>query len=154
VTIYYKYRDIFLTQKLMVVFCYFLIEDIATMSKKNPGDYDEHIIDALLKLDNPIIGKGGKRFYIRDKARNESGLEHIAAKRHRLKVRDVELVTKILRHPIYMCDDPTNRIYRNYYGIREGKDSNSFLKIVTSPVKGKRNEEEVIVTIFPTKSLK
>lgn len=124
------------------------------MSKKKPGDYDEHIVAALLKLDNPIIGKGGRKFYIRDKARDESGLEHIAVKRHRLKVRDIETIVKILRHPVYMCEDPTNHIYRNYYGIRKGKDSGSFLKIVTSPVKGKRGEEEIIITIYPTKTFK
>lgn len=52
------------------------------------------------------------------------------------------------------CSDPENKIFRNYYGIRQGKDSNTFIKIVTSPVKGKRYEEEVIVTICPTKTIK
>lgn len=116
--------------------------------------YDQHIVDALLKLKMPIVGVDGRKFYLRDMARNESGIKHIAKKSHRLKVRDIESVPNILKHPKLWCSDPDNKIYRNYYGIRKGDDSNTFLKIVTSPVKGKRDEEEMIVTIFPTKSIK
>ena len=123
------------------------------MSKKNPGDYDEHIIDALLKLDNPIIGKGGKRFYIRDKARNESGLEHIAAKRHRLKVKDIEVITYILKHPSFVKPDPSNRNYVNYYGIRKNTKNEYLIKIVTWPNKNNPNEE-TIITIYPVKNVK
>ena len=115
--------------------------------------YDKHIIDALLKLKFPIIGLHSKSFILRKEARNESGIEHIARKKHRLKVRDIESVPSILKHPQYMCDDPDNRVYKNYYGIRKGEKQNSFIKIVTSPQKNNKSTEE-IVTIYPTNEIK
>ena len=122
--------------------------------KQKKCDYDQHIIDALRKIKQPIIGKGGRLFYIREKARNETGFEHIAKKFHRLKVRDIEDIPSILRHPIACESDPRNKIYRNYYGIRRGSEKDLLLKIVTSPVKGRRDFEEIIVTIYPVKSVK
>ena len=124
------------------------------MSKKKPSDYDQNIVDALLELDNPIIGKGGKKFYIRDKARNETGLQHIASKRHRLKVRDIQCVSSILKHPSFESVDANNKNYRNYYGIRKGLNKNNVLiKIVTWPNESNPNEE-MIITIYPTSSIK
>ena len=121
--------------------------------KKVQTEYDQHIIDALLKLQNPIIGKDKKVFFVRNKARGETGLQHIANKRHRLKVRDIEMVPSILKHPQYMCDDPDNSIYKNYYGIRKDGKHTSFIKIVTSPQKNNKTTEEII-TIYPTNSIK
>lgn len=115
--------------------------------------YDQNIVDALRKLKYPIIGVGGKRFVLRKKARNESGEEHIARKDHRLKVRDIEEIPSVLKHPQYMCDDPDNQIYKNYYGIRKGKGRGTFIKIVTSPIKNDKTKEE-IVTVYPTDSIK
>ena len=125
------------------------------MGKKrnNSTEYDKHIIDALIKLHAPILGKEGKQFYLRDKTRNETGLQHIANKNHRLKVRDIESVPSILRHPKAEMVDPNNKNYRNYYGIRDGKDANSFLKIVTWPDKN-NPKKETIITIYPTKTIK
>ena len=60
----------------------------------------------------------------------------------------------ILKKPCYQTSDPRQPIYMNYYGFRLGKDSNTFLKIVTSPIKGKRGYEEEIITIYPVKSIK
>ena len=115
--------------------------------------YDEHIIDALKMLKIPIFGVDGKSFSIRKEARNESGIEHIARKDHRLKVRDIESIPSILKHPQYMCSDPDNHNYMNYYGIRKGEDQNTFIKIVTSPIKNDKTKEE-IVTIYPSNSIK
>ena len=126
------------------------------MSKKKEllhQTYDQNIISAINKLHFPIKGVGGKEFFIRCRARKESGVEHIARKDHRLKVRDIEEITKILKHPQYACEDPDNKIYRDYYGIRKGKDQDSFIKIVTSPIKNDKTKEE-IVTIYPTNSIK
>ena len=121
--------------------------------KSNLENYDIHVINALQKLKTPIIGKNGKEFFIRDKARNESGLEHIADKKHRLKVKDIESIPSILKHPIAEMTDPNNKNYRNYYGIRKTEDSKTFLKIVTWPDK-KNPKKEQIITIFPTNQLK
>lgn len=121
--------------------------------KKKPVDFDQNIINALLALKTPIHGVDGKEFLVRDSSRNESGIEHIAIKRHRLKVRDIESLPQILKHPKLVCKDPYNPNYMNYYGIRKGNDSNTLLKIVTWP--DEHNEKrELIITIFPTKSVK
>ena len=122
-------------------------------SISNNQAYDKNIIDALHHLKLPIIGIDGKEFSIRKKARNETGVEHIAKKSHRLKVRDIESVPSILKHPQLMCNDPDNHIYKNYYGIRKGEDQDTFVKIVTSPIKNDKSKEE-IVTIYPTNSIK
>ena len=122
--------------------------------KKVAKEYDENIIQALVKLSTPIIGKNGKEFYIRDDARYESGLEHIANKSHRLKVRDIQSVPSILKHPSFEIADPNNNNYRNYYGIRKGLNKNcSLLKIVTWPDENDPNKE-LVVTIYPTSSIK
>lgn len=115
--------------------------------------YDEHIIDALQKIKFPIIGVGGKKFYVREKARNETGIEHIARKDHRLKVRDIEAIAEILMHPKFVCTDPDNPVYKNYYGIRKGEKQTLLLKIVTSPLKNDKSKEEII-TIYPANSIK
>lgn len=125
------------------------------MTKKNSikNEVDKHIIEALLKLKTPIVGKGGKKFYIRDETRYESGLEHIADKRHRLKVKDIETVPSILKHPKVEMVDPNNKNYRNYYGVRKGQEKDMLLKIVTWPDKND-SSRELIITIFPTKTVK
>ena len=122
-------------------------------AKNENEKYDQHIVDALLKLKMPIKGCSGKEFDIRSKGRNENGLEHIALKRHRLKVKDIEMIPDILKHPNVVTIDPHNRNYRNYYGIRKGKDAELFLKIVTWPYESDPNKE-TIITIYPTSRIK
>lgn len=129
------------------------------MSKKKPTSnqkeqpFDQHIVDALLKMKTPIIGINGIKFYVRDEARYEDGIHHIAKKMHRLKIRDIETVPEILRHPKVMMADPNNKNYKNYYGIRKGVDTNTLIKIVTWPYEH-ASKKELIITIFPTNSIK
>ena len=121
--------------------------------KRSEERYDENIVEALLKLKVPIIGHGGINFYIRDEARYENGIQHIAKKSHRLRVRDIESIPEILKHPAVLKQDPNNPNYKNYYGIRKGKEPNLLLKIVTWP--DERNpKKETVITIFPTKWIK
>ena len=119
----------------------------------NDEKYDQHIVDALLKLKSPIIGYKGIEFCIRDKARYEDGVHHIAKKTHRLKVKDIETIPEILKHPIAVNKDPHNKNYKNYYGIRKGDDPELLLKIVTWHFK-KSLKKEIIITIFPTRTIK
>ena len=119
----------------------------------NEVDFDQNIVDALLRLKSPIIGLNDVQFYIRDKARKESGLEHIANRKHHLKVRDIDDVPKILKKPSYSEIDPLNKSYKNYYGPRTGnikKRKENFIKIVTHPLK--KNKEKII-TIYPTATI-
>ena len=120
--------------------------------KKKIIEYDEHIIQALNELTVPIIGKNGKKFFIKEKsARGESGVQHIAKKSHRLKVRDIESVKEILSHPKYEKIDDYNPTYKNYYGIRRGENNKMFIKIVT--YMDKSGKFETIVTIYPVKHI-
>lgn len=114
--------------------------------------FDENIIKALNKIRTPIIGKGGIKFYFRDKARKETGFEHIAKKSHRLKVRDIENIKLYLTHPIYVEIDPNNPTYKNYYFKRLGNNRDC-IKVVTYMDKYD-SKKETIITIYPTKKIK
>ena len=122
--------------------------------KKNDSKYDLNIIEALLQIKNPIIGKNGKEFFVRDEARYESGIQHIVLKRHRLKVRDIESLSSILKKPSMEMIDPNNKNYKNYYGIRKGNNRNNMLlKIITWPYEND-SKKELIITVYPTDSIK
>lgn len=124
------------------------------ITSNNESKYDQNIINSLLQLRNPIIGKNGKQFFVRDEARYESGIQHIALKRHRLKVRDIESLPNILRKPAFEMTDPNNKNYKNYYGIRKGNNRNNMLiKIITWPYENDPNKE-LIITVYPTDSIK
>lgn len=114
--------------------------------------FDENIIKALSKIRTPIIGKDEIKFYFRDKSRKETGFEHIAKKSHRLKVRDIESVESILKHPILVLKDPNNPTYKNYYGSRHG-NNRDYIKIITYMDKYD-SKKETIITIYPTKKIK
>ena len=107
------------------------------MARKICVEYDENIIAALRKIKQPILGK----------------LEHIADKKHRLKVRDIESIENILKSPVSVRIDPYSRNYKNYYGLRKGDEKKSLLKIITWP---DEHDEvfERIITIYPVKNIK
>lgn len=46
--------------------------------------------------------------------------------------------------------DPNNKNYRNYYGVRKGKENDTLLKNVTWPDKND-SSKELIITVYPTK---
>ena len=123
------------------------------MARKICVEYDENIIAAIRKIKQPILGKDGHKFYIREKGRKQTGLEHIADKKHRLKVRDIESIENILKSPVSVRIDPYSRNYKNYYGLRKGDEKKSLLKIITWP---DEHDEvfERIITIYPVKNIK
>ena len=118
---------------------------------------DPNIIEALEKLPKIMRNNQNKEVSIRAEARNETGKEHIAVTTHGLQVRDVNLIKKALRSPEFVCQDPNNPNYKNYYVRRGGKhgpnnrNKGVFLKLVTY-VKSDGSEE--IITVFPTNSIK
>ena len=101
----------------------------------------------------PIHVSWGKTFHIRETARDQTGLEHIAEKRHHLRVSDVQQVPHILEKPMDRHRDPQNQHYRNYYGKRKGNRPPRYLKIVTSVIRKKENEE-LVITVYPTRHIK
>lgn len=61
------------------------------MSKNRPG-IDQHIVIALEHIHWPIVTPKGKKFFIRKNARDRTGIEHIAEKRHHLKIVDIDVL--------------------------------------------------------------
>ena len=109
----------------------------------------KNILDAVNKLEWPLTNKTGTKIFLRKKARNESGAEHISGKLHSLKVRDIEAVPSILKNPLSIFFD--DRKGKLYFGKRKGINSKyPYLKIV---VKEERNGTETIVTVCFAKSL-
>lgn len=116
------------------------------MSKNHDG-YDGHIVKALTKINWPLINFEDIRVRVRERARNETGYEHIAAKKHLLKVRDIEQLPDILKHPYKVRTDLRNG-NRYYYGIRKGKEKSKYLKIVVTLEK---DQNEKILSLYPVK---
>jgi hypothetical protein len=113
---------------------------------------DKNIVTALSNLPKPMINCEGILVYVREEARSETGAEHIAAKKHFLKVRDVEAVPGILKRPLLYKKDPKRKRSMNYYGKRPGQNNKvPFLKIVTNI---RKDAAEEIITIFPQKRVK
>ncbi len=118
---------------------------------KNKLFYDAHIINALSVLPPVMINNEGSPVFIRKKARQESGREHIARASHGLQVKDIQRIPEILKSPFKVCLDPTHKCKKNYYGIKYKKHVFAgFIKIVTAM---KQNKEE-IVTIFVADKIK
>lgn len=112
---------------------------------------DNNIIGALKKLQFPIKNVKGIDVYLREEARSETGEEHIAAKKHFLKVRDINCIASIIKNPLLYKKDPKRKKSMVYFGKRSGKEKAPYLKIVTN-IRKDGNEE--IITVYPKKKLK
>lgn len=118
------------------------------MSKNHDG-IDENIVKALLKIKWPLKNFENTNVFVREKARNETGFEHIAAKKHLLKIRDIEQIPDILKHPYKVRTDFRNG-NRYYYGIRKGNVKSKYLKIV---VTFEKDLNEKILSLYPVKGI-
>jgi hypothetical protein len=113
---------------------------------KNKRPFDQHLVDAINKINWPIINKNGSKVFLRKSARNETGAEHIGGKLHGLKVRDVEIIPDILKDPLNSkCDKRKGKLY---FGKRKGVNKFKYLKIVTRVGK---DETETIITVCSSK---
>ena len=92
------------------------------------------------------MNTNGIKVFLRKNARYETGAEHIAGKLHELKVRDIELLQSIIKHPLAVQND--KRKGKLYYGKRKGVNKFPYLKIV---VKTEIDETETIITICSSK---
>ena len=120
---------------------------------KSQKEIDQNVYNELLRLSWPLPAVGGKRVFLRDRARRETGAEHIAAKRHHLKIADIQLLPELLKKPIAHHADSRNKNYVNYYGRRKGNKNPMFLKAITSKDKHS-NLLETLITFYPTKKVK
>ena len=119
------------------------------MKKK---EYDNHIIEALKKLSVPLKTFDGRDVLFDENKRDETILEHIANKKHHLHIKDIEVVSKILKNKKCIKNDRNGHKYRTYIGKRgKQKERIKYLKIVTHVQK---DRHESIVTICAVKNLK
>ena len=64
-------------------------------------NYNLDLIKELKKINTPIQNKNGKPIIFSEKQnKKEAIFKHIALKRHRLKVRDITEIPKIIKNPI------------------------------------------------------
>ena len=113
---------------------------------KHKRPFDQNLVDAINKLNWPLINKDGIKVFLRNKTRHETGAEHIAGKLHELKVRDIELLPSVLKEPISVKTD--KRKGKLYFGKRKGVNKFPYLKIV---VRVEKNETETMITVCSSK---
>ena len=113
---------------------------------KHKRPFDQNLVDAINKLNWPLLNIDGAKVFLRRAARNETGAEHIAGKLHNLKVRDIELLPSVLNQPISVKID--RRKGKLYFGKRRGVNKCPFLKIV---VRVAKDGTETIITVCSSK---
>lgn len=113
---------------------------------------DKNIVSALAHLPKPMVNRDGVLVYVREEARSETGAEHIAEKKHFLKIRDIEAVPGILKNPLSYKRDPKRKRSMVYFGKRPGQNNKApLLKIVTNI---RKDAAEEIITVYPQKRIK
>ncbi|MCQ2742983.1 MAG: hypothetical protein MJ239_06835 [Bacilli bacterium] len=113
-------------------------------------DIDQNIIKALKAIATPILIKDNVRVIFSEKGRYESRFEHIAQKRHHLKVSDIELIGPILKQPIVTSKSGKKDHSKCFFGKRKGRPKTPYLKIVVDFRDEKLGK---IVTVYPAKRL-
>ena len=115
---------------------------------KHKRPFDQNLVDAILKLNWPLVNKDGVKIFLRDRSRTESGPEHIAGVLHKLKVRDIQLLPTIFKNPYKIEHEKGGKKGKFYYGKRKGKNKQPFIKII---VKINKDCSETIATIYASK---
>lgn len=111
-------------------------------------EIDKHIIKALEDLKQPLILKDNVRVIFAEKGRKETRFEHIADKKHRLKVSDIEMLPDILRNSTLISRSKKKDHSIIYYGKRKGRKKPPYLKVVIDFRKERLGK---IVTIYTVK---
>ena len=125
------------------------------MGKKKEKQYDQNLIDALLKLPNPLVDYKHLLFIFIDAGRarsNESRIEHIIKSSHDLKVRDIQSIPNGIINYLYFIKDPVYKNTFNYYIKRKGEDK-GFIK-VSIRLDDNRKGRAWIKTIYITYKIK
>ena len=116
------------------------------MTKIKSIYFDEKIVEELKKIKTPIINKNKIPVIFRKERKMDGVFQHIALKRHHLKIRDIKQMQKILKNPISIQKLRKTKNRKAYYGKRPGKDKMLLVIIVE-----KHDNHEQIVTYYPTK---
>ncbi|MCQ2798052.1 MAG: hypothetical protein MJ241_06380 [Bacilli bacterium] len=113
-------------------------------------EVDQNIIKALKAITLPILIKDNVRVIFAEEGRNQTRFEHIADKKHRLKISDIECIEKILKKPSLVIDSKKRDQSKIFYGRRKGNRKPPYLKIVIDF----RNEKlGKIKTVYRVKKL-
>ena len=123
------------------------------MHKRNKNliyqKYDEHIIKELKKLHAPLKTFDNHNVNFDTDKRKETIYQHIANKKHRLHIVDIQQIQSILLNKECLKNDRNGKKNRCYIGKRKKqKEKNKYLKIVTAI---KKNNNESITTICTVK---
>ena len=111
--------------------------------------YDEHIIKELKKLHTPLKTFDNHNVNFDIDKRKETIYQHIANKKHRLHIVDIQQIQSILLNKECLKNDRNGKKNRCYIGKRKKqKEKNKYLKIVTAI---KKNNNESITTICTVK---
>ena len=113
---------------------------------KHKRPFDQNLVTAINELDWPLSNYDGIKVFLRNKARYETGAEHIAGKLHELKVRDIEMLPFMLKEPFSVKTD--RRKGKLYFGKRKGVNKFPYLKVV---VRVQKDDSETIITICSSK---
>lgn len=113
-------------------------------------EVDQNIIKALKAITLPILIKDNVRVIFAEKGRNQTRFEHIADKKHHLKVSDIQLAVPILKQPLMICESKKKDHSRCFYGRRKGNPKTRYLKVVVDFRDDKLGK---IVTIYAVKRL-
>ena len=118
--------------------------------KKN-REYDQNIINALKDLPSPLKTFDGHDVLFDIDKRDETILEHVANKKHRFHVVDINAIPGILNNKECLKPDRSGKRFRTYIGKRgKAKEKPKYLKIVT--LLG-RNNKESVYSVYLVKSV-
>ena len=110
--------------------------------------YDQHIIDELKKLHKPLKTFDNHSVLFDKDKRKESIYEHIANKKHRLHVVDIQQIQSILLDKECLKNDRNGKKNRCYIGKRKKQnEKNKYLKIVTIVKKDKNESVSTVCTV-------
>lgn len=113
-------------------------------------DCDNNIIECLHKIKTPFVTSDGHKVKFADRTRNESTIEHIANKKHKLSVRDIENLISIINKPFCTFKSKKNKNNLIFYGKRKGVNKKHLIKII---IRITKNNEFEIVTVYPVKKI-
>jgi len=118
--------------------------------KMKRKEYDFHIVDALKKLPIPLKSFDGHDVLFDKNKRYETIYEYIANKKHRLKVKDIELLPEIFSKKSSLRKDKIGTKFRCYiFKNKAKKERLKFIKIIT---RINTNKTETIITIHKVKN--
>lgn len=124
------------------------------MAKRKTLSYEEKMINALIKLPNPLEDKKHRIniYFVDNRARsNESRFEHISLLRHDLLPSDIRRIAEQINKSILKKDSERKDTYNLY--ITRNNYGKEYIKI-SLELNFKESNNAIVKTIFITKNMK